>query len=659
MLEIRNRKAKALIGYLALAPGHTETREKLAGLLWNENNEEKARASLRQALLSLRDICSDGVNRLICARHDVRLNSSLFACDVDDVLAGVALGSALHPLLFERERLADTLMEGFDDIDPSFRIWLHGKRQSLFGRIERGLELWIEKDRPDADIEQAATALLHLDPTDERAARVLMSRRAAAGDVGGALAIHKALWDVLEKDFDTEPSQQTRDLLAQIKLMQPADTAAPALGPKQGSTPVGGLLARIPGMLPLNLVDEPKLVISVGEFDVEAVSAEQRHLVKIFRKHLTATLVRFREWVIRDDAPGDGDAGGGAAAGGEYVVTAVANEVPQGVHLVLTLRETRSRSCHWGDEFLVSREKWYETQHAIVRRLATALNVYLSAGRLASIETRPVNDLKANDLWLLGQLTFQHFDALNWDKAADLFRQVIMQVPTFAPAYSSLAQLNNTYHMVMPGMFRDAQRTEEALVCAHEAARLDPVDSRSQLCLAWSHAMAKQHDQAIVFAAMANELNENDPWTTVSAAGCLAVCGEYQRARELAERALQLPLARNPLQWAYHVSIRFMSGDYAGAVQAATTAGSFSYVQAYKAAALYHLGEHAAGAEELAGFISHTRSRWVGVREPSDENILRWLLSMIPIKHAGDWERVRGGLAGLGAPVGLLAHDVW
>lgn len=658
VLDISNRKAKALVGYLALAPGHVETRQKLAGLLWNENDEAKARASLRQALVALRDLCGDGFVRLICTRNDVRLNSGVLSCDVDDVLASVALGD-LDPLLLERKQLADMLMAGFEDVDPSFGIWLNGRRQSLASRIVRGLELRLQDERPEAPfaIEQAATALRNLDPTDERAARTLMSRRVAAGDVGGALAIYKSLWDLLDEQFDTEPSQQTQELVAQIKLMQPIEPAARSVGapqPAQGCN----LLERFPGMLPLNMVEAPKLVISIDVFDVEAVSAEQRRLIKIFRQDLIASLVRFREWIIRDDGLG-GDVSGGGATGGEYAVNVVAEEVPTGVHLGLTLRETRSGTVQWGDRYLVSRENWYETQQAIVRRLATALNIYLSAGRLASIETRPVNDLKTNDLWLLGQMTFQHFDAPNWDKAAGLFRQVIAQMPSFAPAYSSLAQLNNTYHMVMPGMFRDGQRTSEALACAREAARLDPVDSRSLLCLAWSHAMAKQHDQAVIFAASAHDLNKSDLWTMVSAAGCLAICGENQRAQQIAEHALQLPLAPNPLQWAYYVSIRFMGSDYAGAVQAATAAGNISYVPAYKAAALYHMGERALGVEELANFVGVTRARWIGAREPSDENILCWLLSMIPIKRPEDWERVRHGLAGLGAPVARLAHNAW
>jgi tetratricopeptide (TPR) repeat protein len=171
--------------------------------------------------------------------------------------------------------------------------------------------------------------------------------------------------------------------------------------------------------------------------------------------------------------------------------------------------------------------------------------------------------------------------------------------------------------------------------------------------------MAKQYEQALIFISLAYELNENDPWTLVSSAGCFAVCGEYDRANEIAQHALNLPLAPSPLQWAYHVSIRFMAGDYAGAVEAANAAGDLSYVPAYKASALYHLGDRAGAAAELRRFIEITRKRWVGTDPPTDANIIRWLLTMVPIRRQEDWERVRDGLAGAGAPVEGLAHHQW
>ena len=47
-LRLTNRKARALLAFLALSDTGRERRERLAGLLWPDTTEQNARASLRQ-----------------------------------------------------------------------------------------------------------------------------------------------------------------------------------------------------------------------------------------------------------------------------------------------------------------------------------------------------------------------------------------------------------------------------------------------------------------------------------------------------------------------------------------------------------------------------------------------------------------------------------
>jgi len=53
-LVFGQRKAQAILAYLALAPDYTVPRARLVHLLWSERGEEQARSSLRQALAALR-----------------------------------------------------------------------------------------------------------------------------------------------------------------------------------------------------------------------------------------------------------------------------------------------------------------------------------------------------------------------------------------------------------------------------------------------------------------------------------------------------------------------------------------------------------------------------------------------------------------------------
>ena len=660
------RKSAALLAYLALSDRGEETRERLVGLLWSETEEEKARASLRQSLHEIREAFNDvGFDGFRTDKVAIGLEVARSNVDLRDIFAEATAGRA-HPLLLETERPIDRVLEELDGLDPAFRIWLIAKRQSLGDRLIRLIEAAVhDANKPPQERETLARALMRLDPTHEEAARVLIRTRASAGDIGGALRVYKALWDLLDTEYDVEPSKETQELIAAVKLGQleanPAPRSDVAAAPR-----AHGLSTNVisqPEALTARMSERaawPKLMVSVAGFEGSAVEQDSRYLLQGFRRELIACLVRFREWVVRDGFVAPAAATFSGPDGAEYLIEASATATGDStLRLIITLREVATSAYLWSERLNISAANWFEAQLHVVRRITTALNVHLSAERLVSIAHRPPGDLKAYDLWLLGQATFLSFDPNNWEKARNLFREVIAQMPNFAPAFSSLAQLNNSDHIVRPGVFRDLRRSEQSLMYAREAARLDPIDSRSQLCLGWSYAMVKQYEQALLFISLAYELNDNDPWTMVSSAGCLAVCGQYARAREIAEHALELPLAPSPLQWAYHVSIRFMGGDYDGAVRAANAAGDLSYVPGYKASALHHLGDRAGAVAELNRFFDITRKKWVGSEPPTNANITRWLLTMVPIRQPEDWQRVRDGLAGAGAPVEGLAHHQW
>lgn len=139
-IAFSTRKARALLGYLALSDAAEETRERLIGLLWSETEEERARASLRQALYEMRvALEAAGLDVLSATKVAVSLDRARTEVDAWTVLAEAKEGRA-HPLLLETERLADTLLGEFETIDPAFRVWLLAKRQTLHDRLVRYLE---------------------------------------------------------------------------------------------------------------------------------------------------------------------------------------------------------------------------------------------------------------------------------------------------------------------------------------------------------------------------------------------------------------------------------------------------------------------------------------------------------------------------------------
>jgi DNA-binding SARP family transcriptional activator len=212
------RKACALVAYLALTPGMRESRDRLAGLLWSETENAKARSSLRQTLHIVRKAFhKEGLAGALMDNPYVRLDSSAFATDLDNAAESIERGEPADFLMSE-VRITDTLLPGYDDIDPSYGSWLRVKRESVRQRLIRGLEERLsDKLASPKAMKRVACALFQLDPTNEVACRELMRAFMNSGNVAGALAAYGQLWSCLEEDYDIEPSAATQELAVAIK----------------------------------------------------------------------------------------------------------------------------------------------------------------------------------------------------------------------------------------------------------------------------------------------------------------------------------------------------------------------------------------------------------------------------------------------------------
>ncbi len=314
----------------------------------------------------------------------------------------------------------------------------------------------------------------------------------------------------------------------------------------------------------------------------------------------------------------------------------------------------------WSHEFELNLQNWFRSQRSVVQRIAMALNVHLSADRLRRFSGQPDVSLGMHDRWLRCQTLIRTFDPAHWDDAAAEFHAIIDTCPNFVPAYCGLADMRNAEHIARPGIFRNAEREQEALRLSRQAVQLDPADMRAHRTLAWAHAMAKQYAQAMLHMETACDLNPNDSWTHISAALLFAFCGKIERAANLAREALDLTLAPSRTYWAYQTDIEYLRGSYQAAVDASEQAQDVLWgVPAWRAAALARLGRNEQAAAQIAQFIARVRANWHGAEPATDAAIMRWLLHLYPISRQEDWERLRDGLRAAGAPVEGSHHHEW
>jgi DNA-binding SARP family transcriptional activator/TolB-like protein len=652
-IELRTQKANAVLSYLALTETKHESRERMVGLLWSRSDEEKARASLRQVVRELRSAFEAvGYNGFSAERLSIGLDAGKVEVDIESIVR-LAENGSVHPLLLNTPRLGERILEGMDDLDPSFRIWVLAKRQTVLDRLMRSLNAGlVEPSIAAGTKDQIAAAIANIDPTHEEARCHLMRRHAEQGDVAGALRIYKGLWNLLDCDYGMEPSPATEALVAEIKLGVFERPASPSVIAHEPEARTGRELPDGPAASTARRIAPPvKMRLVLRPFAMHAVDGNHAHLVQGFSLHLAACLVRFREWTVID-RPSPAAVLPLVDSTPQYCIETTAYQVGAEINMVMVLRDEATGVYIWSESLRLNRDNWFETQQRVIRRIATALNVQLSAERLMRLAGEPDVSLEVHDRWLRGQSLHFNYDAESWQRAVGIFRDAIHENPTFSPCYSSLVQMNNNEHFVHPGLFRDLGKAKTTLELAKRAVQLDPVDSRAHLCCGWSYVMALREAEAAPHMELACELNDNDPWTLLSSAHYEAFCGSIEQAWLRAEQSLALSPAPPYLGWAYHGTIRFLCGDHIGAIEAIDRAhGAIHILPAWRAAALFHLGELAMAREEAQRFLNGIRSFWVGSSAPTDEAVTCWALQAHPISVPSRWETLRDGLRGAGLPV--------
>ena len=636
-LNLANRKARALLGYLALSPSGSAMREQLVGLLWSESSEDKARGSLRQVIRALRTtFTACGFDGFIVNGSEISLSSAAINFDVADVLEQLERGR-VHPKLLNREQIADSLLGGLDDIDPSFRSWLLVQREGLARQLVGSFEALLEdiKSTEDGTGKRCAQALLQLDPTHEGACRHLIRCAADKGDTAVALEIYNKLWELLGSHYDVEPSKPTQELIAAIKLgtyehQAPAQTA-PGVQPRDAQAGARTLPAEIG--LGGDKDRSSRLVLIVSQFDLDGIKTEQRHICVGFRSELIATLSRFREWSVVDEAGARTGANETEHGALSYLLHGHLYQDQENVYLVLELLEPSTGVLVWSDRYALKLDNYFAAQREVVRETAYSLNVHISQERLRRMSGESDISLDIYDRWLRG-----HAFVLRWstelrERATEIFESIIADAPNFAPAYSSLVGILNSNHFLYPGLYRTDEVGREALRLAKKAVEIDPLDSRSQLHLAWSQAMANEHGIAELGFKLACQLNDNDPWTMASAAGGFAFCGQSETAIEVSRKGLELSIAPVPMVWAYTACVRYISGDYDGCVQATVQSeDEIIVILVWKVAALSKLGRNDEAAKARERLFARIRDRWQGEAEPTVEAMIDWLVACFPIK---------------------------
>ncbi len=232
----RTDKERALLVYFAIEAGRPHRREALAGLLWPESPEARARHTLSQALTDLRHLLGE--------RHQIRSLTPVFLATTRH---SVALGAAREVWVDVRtfdalsrpeiagaggdgahERLRQAVMlyqggflEGFSIPDaPAFEEWQLLQRERLRRQVLELLARLVEHYTETAAYDDAlryAWRQLKLEPWSERVHRDVIRLLALAGQRGAALRQGEVCVRILAEELGVEPSGSTLALIRSVR----------------------------------------------------------------------------------------------------------------------------------------------------------------------------------------------------------------------------------------------------------------------------------------------------------------------------------------------------------------------------------------------------------------------------------------------------------
>ena len=240
-------KARALLAYLAIEADRPQRRDALAGLLWPDQPQRKARQSLRQALSHLRQaiVEMDDVPFLLISRETIQFNPSgdyWLDAAAYAALAGECrehrhrrLESCL-PCIQRAEQMVelyrgDFLEQFFLSDSDLFEEWAVLKREWLRREAVTALSHLTDRYEQRGEYERArqyAQRQVALDPWREEAHRQLMRLLALDGQRSAALAQYETCRRALADELGIEPTSET---VALYKAIRAGGTTFPLLRP--------------------------------------------------------------------------------------------------------------------------------------------------------------------------------------------------------------------------------------------------------------------------------------------------------------------------------------------------------------------------------------------------------------------------------------------
>jgi DNA-binding SARP family transcriptional activator/TolB-like protein/Tfp pilus assembly protein PilF len=537
-VRLSNRKARALLAYLALTESGRERRERLAGLLWPDTNEHNARASLRQVVLDIREaLGAFGCRAVVAGRYEIELQGESIELDVSVMLREIASGRAPEGLLLHSQA-GQAVLAGYDDLSPIFQDWILVSRAQIQARLVHALEQSYEDHTFSRRQRRrlAETALL-LDPLHEAACRALMRLAAEDGEIGPALRAYGDLYNALGDQLDMEPSAATRELVAEIKQGL-FDAARPLQPPRSSDTPIemvppmalhGG--APVVAILPFRPVGPDH----VPSYFAEGLLEDTVRILAGLREPVVISSNSTRQFHHDVDLQQIG-----RSLGAGYVVTGTVRIAGERVRLAVELAEVTRGTVLWANAYDVPTPRFFEAQDNIASSIARTLVPKLQDAELRRSRGQRTEDLAAYQLMLQARELVFRLERPAFEQAGGLLREALNRAPGYALLHTAAADWYSL--RIGQGWSSDPDADMRSLAeMAHRAIRMDSANGRALAMLAHNRTIfRREYREAIDLLDRALQASPNDAEALMWSSPTHAYIGDAGEAVRRAEQAIAL-----------------------------------------------------------------------------------------------------------------------
>jgi adenylate cyclase len=550
LVEVPGKKAQGLLAYLALPSGRRHSREHLAGLLWGDMPEERARHNLRQCVSAVRRILGEGV---IAADGDaLYLDPRVVEVDVAALENGDGKPTGPTGL--------GELLEGLSLGEDPFDEWLADQRARLTrltcDRLGAAATARAEEGAVDEAME-LARRLLALDPASEEGHRLLIEFYGRCGRRPAAIRQYQTCVAALQRHLGVAPSAETVRLYESLRRPRSDEPAAARAAAAVGAPD------------PHSLPDRPSIVVL--EFTSLEDSAGQEYFGMGIAEDITTALSRFGSLLVispvttyalrgQDQEPRRV----GRELGVHYVVRGTVRRRGERVRVTVHLVDSLTGAEVWAHQHDGDLGEIFRVQDEIVQMLVATLVGRVEADSLDHARRKAPESLAAYDCFLRGKDYHHRFTLEDNTRAIDMFERAVVLDPAYALGYAWLAcaLFQRTFFV------QDQALVTRCFEQVQKAYMLDDGESEVHRILGAFHLVWQEFDKAEFHLERALTLNPNDDRIVCQMGELATFLGRPEEGEQWVRRAMRLNPYYMPRYWLRLARALYHQGRFEEALDA-------------------------------------------------------------------------------------------